>query len=136
MIAAFVGLKFWKSVLAISAGNLVAALILMLLVYFAQAYVDIILIVFISIMVVSALVIIGRKWQKKRVEKENIQKAESCMPPEAKPVIGEFAAGHADSDVVVEIVENEKGNPLEDEIKPKAKVNGAKQTKSVNEAKL
>ncbi len=111
-IAAFVGLKFWKSVLAISAGNLTAALVLMLLVYFAKDYIDIILIVFISILVLSTLIIAGRKWQKKHLAKEKIDNAEEQVPQDEKPFVGEFAAGgEGEKELVVEVLD-ENGEPI------------------------
>ena len=124
MIAAFVGLKFWKSVIAISAGNLTAALILMLLVYFAKEYIDIIFIAFIAIFVLSTLIIYGRKWQKKHVEKGKIVNAEEQVPPDEKPFVGEFAAGGEGEEALVVEVLDEHGEPIQN--KNQERLNKAK----------
>lgn len=107
-IAAFVGLKFWKSAFAIITGNFVAALVLTVLVWLAKDYVDVILIVFVCVLGVSALLLTARRWQKQREKRVLLEKAEAEVPPEEKPVIGEFAAGAEPQAIVIEILDEEK----------------------------
>lgn len=120
LIAAFAKLKFWKSAAAIIMGNVTAAIILNLLIWAVGDYVDIVMFAFLAIALLSALLIFANKWQKRLKQKLEIAKIESAMPPEEKPVIGEFAAGAADEVTVIEVIKsgsvlsglNKKNNKL------------------------
>ncbi|MEG2676267.1 MAG: small multi-drug export protein, partial [Clostridia bacterium] len=59
-VAVFMGLPFWKSMLAILAGNLVAGVIITLLAFYLSAYMDIILTAFLIIVLVVLLLFVTK----------------------------------------------------------------------------
>lgn len=67
-IGAFLGLKYWKTVWAITLGNYFACGILLLLLLTARSYVDIILVVFLSIIIFSTILLF---WENLITETKN-----------------------------------------------------------------
>lgn len=65
-VAAFLGLKYWKAVGFIIAGNFLACAILSLLVLWANEYIDIILVVFLVFIVFGSLLVVWKKLIKKK----------------------------------------------------------------------